>query len=268
MNARFQDQVIWITGASSGIGRAVAVLLGGEGAHLILSGRRVDALEETAAAAPGTHMVLPFEATDYDRLDDITAKAFGWHGRIDMLFNNAGVSQRSTCLETDMAVYRQLMEIDVFAPIALTKAVLPKMVEAGSGHIAVVSSVAGKFGAPKRTGYCAAKHALQGFFDALRSEVTHLGLGVSLITPGFVNTAIARNALTGSGAAQGHDDADIASGMPVDTAAGIIVDGLAKRQDEIPVARGRELEALWLKRLWPSMLTRKLAKMGAAAANG
>ena len=125
---RFKDQVIWITGASSGIGEGLAKALVAEGATLILSGRRIDALEEVGRlCSPAECLILPFEATDYDVLPEQVEKAWGWKGHIDVLVNNAGVSQRARAVDTDMAVYRQLFEIDVFAPIALTKLLLPKM---------------------------------------------------------------------------------------------------------------------------------------------
>lgn len=259
---RFQDRVVWITGASSGIGEALAKAFAKQGAYLILSGRRVEALEAVAqACAPAKTIVLPFEATDYDALPSIVDKAWDWQGRIDLLVNNAGISQRGKAIDTDMAVYRQLLEIDFFAPIAVTKLVLPKMLERGRGHIAVVSSVAGKIGVPQRTGYCAAKHALQGFFDALRAENAHLGLDVSLITPGFIRTNIARNALSADGKARGESDANIEGGMDPDKAAQVILAGLAAKREEIPVGEGREMFALKLKRFAPGLLSRMTQKM-------
>lgn len=259
----FAGQVIWITGASSGIGEALAKAFAQRGAALILSGRRLEALEGVAkACAPAETLILPFEATDYDALASVVDRALAFKGRIDMLVNNAGVSQRSRALATEMAAYRKLFEIDFFAPVALTKLVLPHMVARKSGHIAVVSSVAGKIGAPQRTGYCAAKHALQGFFDALRAESAQDGIHVSLITPGFIRTNIARNALLGDGSVRGQSDRDIEGGMDPDKAARIILRGLAARREEIPVGKGREMHALWLKRVAPRLLSRLVQRMG------
>ncbi len=171
---------------------------------------------------------MPFEATDYAALPHIVRDAQAWLGGIDLLINNAGVSQRSLALDTDFSVYRHLMEVDFFAPLHLTQLVLPRMVERRSGQIAIISSVAGKAGVPLRTGYCAAKHACVGYFDALRSEVeAAYGIHVSVILPGSVKTAVAINAVRGDGSTFGRTDANIEGGMPADRAAGRILDGLA-----------------------------------------
>lgn len=262
----FADKVIWITGASSGIGAALARAFGASGARLILSGRREDALAEIAKEAgdrgAASTATIAFEATHFDRLPELTADAEGRHGRIDMLVNNAGISQRSRALETDMAVYRKLFEIDFFAPVALTKLVLPGMVERKSGHIVVTSSVAGKVGGPQRTGYCAAKHALQGYYDALRAEIWEHNIKVSLITPGFIRTDISTNALKGDGTTFGTTDKNIAGGMDPDAAARVILRGLRRGHDEIAVGAGPEMHALWLKRVAPGMLNRVARKLG------
>ena len=193
-----------------------------------MSGRRSDALARVAAAAPERALVLPFEATAFDTLPRVVERAWGWRGGVDLLVNNAGISQRSLALDTGLEVYRQLMEVDFLGPVALTQQVLPRMVARRSGHIAVVSSVAGKVGAPLRTGYCAAKHAVVGYFDALRTEVEKAyGIRVSVILPGPVRTAIAANALTADGSRRGHSDEFIENGMDVDAAARIMLDGLA-----------------------------------------
>lgn len=263
----FKDKVIWITGASSGIGEAVALVLAGHGAKLVLSARRQDALEAVKAAccaAPNNAsadkiMVLPLDVTD-DAAQDLAVKAvMDQFGRIDMLFNNAGISQRSLCVDTDMAVYRKLFEIDVFAQISLTKRVLPIMLKQRSGHMVVTASVAGKVGVALRTGYCAAKHAMMGFFDALRAEVDEHGIHVSTVVPGFIKTDISKNALKGDGSAFGILSQAIGGGMPVDEAAQVIVKGLARHEPEINVGNGKEMNVLWLKRLAPKRVFKLLA---------
>jgi short-subunit dehydrogenase len=183
--------------------------------------------------------------------------------RIDMLINNAGMSQRSYCLDTDMDVYRTMVEVNVLGQIALTKQVLPLMVEQGSGHMVVTASVAGKVGAPLRTGYCAAKHAVMGFFDALRSEVAHQGILVSTVVPGFIRTNISTNALKGSGEAVGKMDADIESGMDVSECARVVVQGLADGIEEISVGDGPEMALLDLKRENPTQAFRAVEGMAA-----
>jgi short-subunit dehydrogenase len=122
------------------------------------------------------------------------------------------------------------------------------MVARGEGHIAVTASVAGKVGAPLRTGYCAAKHAVMGFFDALRTEVAADGLQVTTITPGFINTNVSKNALGGDGKPTGVTDTDIAGGMSVDDCADVIIQGFESGEPEIAVGSGAEMGLLQMKR--------------------
>jgi dehydrogenase/reductase SDR family member 7B len=251
----FESKVVWVTGASSGIGEALANALLAQGAYVILSGRRADALQALAERAPEQTLVLPFETTDYERLPALAGQAWDWRGRVDLLINNAGISQRSLALDTSLDVYRQLMEVDYMAPVALTQALLPRLVEQGGGQLAVVSSIAGKVGTALRTGYCGAKHAVVGYFEALRAEVEEAyGIGVSIIIPGSVRTDIARNALEGSGSARGRTDANIESGIDPVAAAQTILTGLAARQHDIVVAEGMELGALQLRTSDPAKL--------------
>ncbi|MEX0299888.1 MAG: SDR family oxidoreductase [Kordiimonas sp.] len=264
----FQGQIIWITGASSGIGEAVAYEMAQVGACLILSARRRDELERVKQACINLGqdaeniLVLPLDITDEAKLPDIVVSAHAFKGRIDMLYNNAGISQRSLCIDTDMETYRRLFEVDVFGQIALTKLVLPIMLGQGEGHIAVTASVAGKIGVQQRTGYCAAKHAMMGFFDALRAEVSSAGIFVTTITPGYIRTAISENAITGDGQTFGKMDDNIKGGMDVQACARVIMRGFRSRKREIPVGEGKEMQALWLKRFLPNVLFNMVEKMG------
>ncbi|WP_281301533.1 MULTISPECIES: SDR family oxidoreductase [unclassified Iodidimonas] len=266
---KFDHQVVWITGASSGIGEALAKVLAKRGARLILSARREAELKRVrdeimaAGAKPDALIILPFDALDEAALDDVVAQAEAAFGSIDMLINNAGISQRSLAIETDMAVYRAVMELDFFAPVALTKKLLPIFIRQGYGHIAVTASVAGKIGAQLRTGYCAAKHAVMGFFDALRAEVASQNIKVTTIVPGFINTNISKFALKGDGSAHGRQTASIAGGMDAMAAAEVIARGFERGLPEIAVGQGREMKALWLKRLAPRAVFALSAKMRA-----
>lgn len=233
---------VWITGASSGIGEGLARAWAAKGATVILSGRREDALQAVAADLPGAE-VIAFEATDYDALPEVVARA----GHVDILVNNAGISQRSLAIDTDFEVYRKIMEVDFFAPLRLTQLVLPQMVARRSGHFVAISSLAGKFGSPLRTGYCAAKHALIGYSDALRAEVTQYGIEVTVVTPGFVRTAIAAHALKGDGRENGADVSDpVDSGISIEEAADQILTGIAAGQREIPVGKAGAPELMLL----------------------
>ena len=259
----FAETTYWVTGASSGVGRALAVDLSRRGAKLVLSGRNREELERTRAQLDGESLVLPFDATDYDALPDLVGEAQAWSGRIDGLINNAGISQRSLVVDTDLPVYRQLMEVDFFAPVALTKAVLPHMIEAGGGHVSIISSLAGKIGTPVRSGYCAAKHACVGFFESLRAEVElAYGISVSVVLPGSVRTNVSRNALTGAGEARGVSDVNIEAGLEPEAAAVAILDGIAAGEREIAIAEGMEKAALEMRRTDPEPLFRLLAEQG------
>lgn len=257
----WQGKTIWITGASSGIGEALAKAFAAHGANLVLSARREDALQKVADACAQTAvLVLPLDVTDETKMADAVSQVKERFNRIDLLINNAGISQRSTALETDMQTYRAIFDVDVFGQIALTKAVLPVMLSQGSGHIAVTASVAGKIGVPFRTGYCAAKHAVMGFFDALRAEMTQQNIIVSTIVPGFIHTNISENAVAGDGRKFGGADRDISNGMSADECASVVIDGLTKKKPEIAVGKGLEMHALWIKRLFPNTLIKLMHK--------
>lgn len=243
----FEGQSWWITGASSGIGAALARELAGRGASLILSGRREDALARVAADAKangGSTLILPFEATDLATLPGVTAAAWGWRGRVDGLVNNAGISQRSLAVETDWAVYDRILDIDLKAPIALTQANLGRMVEAGGGRIVGVSSVAGLAGVPLRTAYCAAKHGLVGYLDALRAEVAHQGIEVLVVCPGAVATDVSRNALNAGGERRGESDPVIDNGLDPAQVARDIADALEAGTRELILTKGPEESGL------------------------
>jgi len=256
MKKRFTGQTVWITGASSGIGRALAQGFAREGAVLLLSGRNEAALAEAAEACGGAE-TLAFEATDMAALPDVTAQAFSRMGHLDMLVNNAGVAQRSLALDTDFSVYRQLMEVDFFAPVRLTQLVLPHMVARRRGVIINNASIAGKFGSPTRAGYCAAKHALVGWSDALRAEIAQYGIAVHVLTAGFVQTGLGARAITADGTPTGPGQTDLeAKGLPIEEAVEMILSGVARGKREIIVGKpdATEMVLLELKRSNPEQL--------------
>jgi short-subunit dehydrogenase len=257
--------VVWITGASSGIGEALAKQYASQGAKLVLSARRVNELERVKQACIALGcvatdvLVLPLDLLKVDEMPAQVERVLTEFGRVDVLINNAGISQRSLCVDTELSTYRTLFEVDVFAQIALTKAVLPVMLKQGSGHIAVTSSVAGKVGVKLRSGYCAAKHAVMGFFDALRAEVAADNIQVSTITPGFIKTDVSINALTSNGDKFGLEDDDIKNGMDVDQCASVIVNRMNKGVKEIVVGKGLSVFALKVKRYAPKLLFKLVA---------
>jgi short-subunit dehydrogenase len=252
-------QRIWITGASSGIGAALSQAFAAEGAQLVLSGRRRDALAGVAACVQPDALLLPFEATDWAALPSIVARA----GPIDMLVNNAGISQRSLAVDTKPDVYRALIETDLLAPIWLTQLVLPAMAARRSGHIVGISSVAGRVGTVLRTGYCAAKHGLIGYLDGLRAEVEHAyGIRVTTVLPGSVRTQVAANALQADGSVRGESDPNIDAGMEPAECARRILEGIEAGKREIIVAAGGEAFAAGLRFTDPERLFDMLAQAG------
>ena len=250
---QLRDKVVWITGASSGIGEAMAVQASQQGAKLILSARRESELERVrqACSNPALVAVLPLDLTDFDA-DAAFAQAERFFGPIEVLVNNAGISQRGRVLETSMQVYRRIMELDFFACVALSKAVLPGMVARKAGHVVVISSVVAYLGTPLRSGYCAAKHAIHGFFDSLRSEHQRDNIQVTLICPGYVRTQVSLNAITGSGGQHGQMDPSTDRGMAPAECARRAWSAVEKDEAEVVIG-GREAWFVRLQRFAPAV---------------
>lgn len=258
----FQNKVAWITGASSGIGKAIAQALHDEGAKLILSSRRQEVLQQVKENCSGDTSdihILPLDLAEADELPEKTRQALEIYGQIDYLFNNGGVSQRSLAINTNMEVVRRVMEINFFGSVALTKGVLPSMVKRQSGHIIVTSSVMGKFGTHLRSSYAASKHALHGYFDSLRHEVYEDNINVSLVCPGFIKTNVTKNALEGDGSKHNKMGKGQSQGMSAETFAKKLLPKLAKGQEEIYIG-GKEIWGVYLKRFFPRLLNKVLRK--------
>ena len=257
------QKVVWITGASSGIGRALAIRAAEAGCQLILSGRRQEALATLAASLPVESLILPFEATDYPSLADTVAAAWQWRGRVDVLINNAGISQRCIAMDAKPEIYTELINVDLIAPIWLTQLQLNRMAEAGGGHIVAISSVAGRIGAPLRTAYCAAKHGLIGYMDALRSEVDKVhNIKVTNILPGSVATDVARNAITGDGGRRGLSDAVIDAGDDPLDCADAILEAVRNDQPELIFAKDMELGLAHMRHADPDTFFEAVAEFG------
>ena len=257
-------KVIWITGASSGIGEALARSASSDSTKLILSGRRVDALQSLANELSAETLVLPFEVTDYSTLADIVDQAWAWQGRVDVLVNNAGISQRCLAIDAKPEIYTELINIDLIAPIWLTQLQLSRMADAGGGHIVAISSVAGRIGAPLRTAYSAAKFGLIGYMDALRTEVDKPhDIKVTNILPGSVATDVSRNAITGDGSKRGKSDAVIDAGDdPMDCAAAIW-QAVANDSPELIYAKEMELGLAQMRHADPDNFFAAIKEFGA-----
>ena len=258
------DKVIWITGASSGIGEALARSASSDSTKLILSGRRVNALQSLAEELSVETLVLPFEVTDYSALADIVDQAWAWQGRVDVLVNNAGISQRCLAIDAKPEIYTELINIDLIAPIWLTQLQLSRMADAGGGHIVAISSVAGRIGAPLRTAYSAAKFGLIGYMDALRTEVDKPHkIKVTNILPGSVATDVSRNAITGDGSKRGKSDAVIDAGDdPMDCAAAIW-QAVANDSPEFIYAKEMELGLAQMRHADPDNFFAAIKEFGA-----
>lgn len=256
----FNNKTIWITGASSGIGKALAEQLAAKGATLILSARNKEALTELNSRLGGKHHVVVLDLAKPEQLLATMPDTLARLGRVDILINNGGVSQRSLFLENDFAVYRQLMEVNYFGLIALTKVVLPQMVQNGSGMVVSISSVAGKVGSKFRTGYSGSKYAVVGFMDCLRAEVADKNIHCLTICPGSIKTAIAHNSLNEQGIAQNKAEDSIENGMDVNKAVAQMIKAITVKKDEVVIGEGISGWAPTIKRFFPALFNRMTAK--------
>ncbi|WP_295126906.1 SDR family oxidoreductase [uncultured Chitinophaga sp.] len=260
----FSNKIVFITGASSGIGKALALELAKQQAKLVLTARRADVLADVKAEClkytPHCKL-LSFDLTDSAQIEPKAAEALQLFGGLDVLINNAGVSQRSPVMETALEVDRQIMEINFFATVAFTKALLPHFKKQGHGHIIVMSSMAGLLGFPMRSAYSAAKHALHGFFETFQTEQPVKDLHTTIVCPGRINTPISLSALTGSGQPHGKMDDGQKNGIPADKCARIILKAAENKKKLIKIAKEEKI-LLAIKRVIPSMFYKIAHKVG------
>lgn len=262
MGKSFEDKVVWVTGASSGIGEALVYEVVRQGARVVMSARRRGELErvrEACAAPEGRAAIVTLDLAEHSLLGEVAERAWGQFGHIDVVVHNGGVSQRSLAAETSLEVDQRLMAINYFGPVALTKSLLPKMKARGGGQIVVVTSLTGLIGTPMRSGYAASKHALHGFFDSLRAEVAGDNILITLVCPGFVHTDVSRNALTGDGTPQGTMDEATSKGLSARACAAEIVRAVAAGRTEAYIG-GTETLGVYLKRLSPALFARVIAR--------
>lgn len=260
---KFKNKIVWITGASSGIGESLAYAFANEGADLILSSRNEKELirvKNTCSNNARAIQVIPLDVSDHQGVFDTAEKLIAERGAIDILVSNAGISQRGLAKDTQFSVDKRIMDVDYFGTIALTKAVLPAMLAAKSGQIVVTTSVTGLVGIPGRSTYSAAKHALHGYFDALRAEVWRENVKVLLVVPGYIKTNISFNALTESGQPQNKMDDGQANGIMPDVLAQKILRAIATGKEELHVAGFRESLAIFVKRFFPRLFSKIVRK--------
>jgi short-subunit dehydrogenase len=259
----FQNKIVWVTGASSGIGEAVSKAFNAEGATVIISSRRREELErvKVSCAFPENVHIFTLDLTQSSSIQEVAKEVLSKY-EIDILFNNGGISQRSLTAETSIDNDRKIFEVNYFGHVQITKAVLPQMLARKSGHIVTISSLTGKWGFYLRSAYAASKHALHGFFDSLRMEVEDLGLQITLITPGFIATEISKHAIDKSGNPSGEMDNNQAQGILPEECANQILAGIAAGKDEFGVG-GKELRALFLHRYFPKLFKKILKRQAA-----
>ncbi len=254
------DKVVWITGATSGIGAALVHEFCAAGAKIIISARQADKLEDLRLKLGKQVQTLPLDVSTTNQILPAYETARGLFGEIDILVNNAGISQRSLVRETELQVDQHIMQVNYFGNIALTKAVLPSMIKRKSGSIVVISSLAGKLSTAWRSSYSASKHALHGFYDALRAEVAEDGIEVVVVCPGYIKTNISMNALTAKGEPYGIMDDNQATGMSAEACARKILRAIRKGKKEFYVG-GFETKFVLVRRLFPGLYFRIINRM-------
>ena len=264
LGMQLSNKVIWITGATSGIGESFAYAAAERGNKLVLSARRKSELERVAnvCEAKGAEvLILPLDLAKTDAVENDVVTVVSRFGKIDVLVNNGGVSQRSLTKDTAIEVDRMLFEVNFFGTVALTKAVLNQFLQQQSGMFVTVSSAVGKFGSPWRSGYSASKHALHGFFDAMRAELFDDNIKVLLVCPGFVRTNVSINALNEKGEALQQMDDATAKGLMPDAVARQILQAIESKKEEIVIGGLKEKFGVWMKRHFPSLFSVMIRKM-------
>jgi len=256
-----KNKKIWITGASSGIGEALAIECAKQGAILILSARNEEKLNlvKSQLINSDIHIVVPLDLAESEQVTEIVQSYVKKHGDVDILINNGGLSQRGTARSTELSVQRKVMEVNYFGTVAITQALLPSLLAQGKGMVVTVSSVAGKVGGQSMSGYSASKHAIIGYMDCLRAEETQNGLQVLTICPGFVQTNISVNALVENGAAFGKVASSIKNGITVDDCASQIVQAIEKDKAEVIIGKGLSYWAPTISRLLPDTFRKIVA---------
>jgi short-subunit dehydrogenase len=257
----FQNKVVWITGASSGIGEQLALQLHQLNAKLILSARSEEGLYRVKDQMNGNKddvHILPLDLSAPESLNEKIQQTLSVYGYIDILINNAGLAMRDFALNTDLEIDRKIMNVNYFGTIALTKALLPGMISRKSGHIVVISSMQGKYGVPRSAAYAASKHALHGFFSSLRTEIdTHI-VPITIIIPGIIQTEITKHAMKGDGSLYGKQEQTQAEGYPASKTAACIITAIANRKEEVFIGRS-EGATLFINRFAPRLMNRMIA---------
>lgn len=254
-----KNKVVWITGASSGIGEALVYAYSNAGARLIISSRNRDELFRVKSGCKNpinTH-VLSLDLENTNSLEEKAQEAIRIYGHIDILINSGGISQRSIAMETDLQTEQRIMNVNFWGTVILSKTVLTNMIANGGGSIVCISSLVGKFGTKMRSAYSASKHALHGYFDSLRSEVFDKKINITLVCPGFIKTNVTINALTADGSPQGTMDSAQENGMLAEICAKQIIEAINLKKEEVYIG-GKEVKGVLFKRFFPLRFSKYL----------
>ncbi len=259
----FENKVVWVTGASSGIGKATVLALAKKNAKVIISSRNVEKLEAVKIRCenPENVKIVQVDLDDYQNLDTLVQEAISQFGEIDILINNGGISQRSLAIDTGITIDHQIFKTNYLGTVALTKALLPYFVAKKEGHIVVITSVVGKLGTPLRSSYAASKHALHGFFDSLRAEIHRYNIDVTLICPGYVKTNVSMNALTADGSPQNTMDKKTAEGLEPDYFTKKMLSAIKNKKQEVVIGGALEKLSVYVKRFFPKILAKMIRKL-------
>lgn len=259
---KIKNKIVWVTGASGGIGEALCYKLTEMGAKLIISSRNTELLYQVKRKCKINQLdihVFPLDLEKTNTLQEVAEAALKIYGRIDMIIHSGGISQRSLALETNLEVAQKIMNINFWGTVVLSQAILPSMINNGSGQIVIISSLVGKFGTKLRSAYSASKHALHGYFDSLRTEIDP-NIKISIICPGFIKTNVTLNALTADGSKQNTIDDAQANGMPADECAGRIIKAIKADKEEVYIG-GKEKYGIYLKRFFPGIFSKLIRKV-------
>ncbi|PCH52889.1 MAG: short chain dehydrogenase [Flavobacteriaceae bacterium] len=259
----FNNKIIWITGASSGIGKSLANELSKQHAKLIISSRNKIALHKVKNECENSEniKILPLDLENYNNMTSKVEEALLLFGSIDMVFNNGGISQRSLAKDTSIEVDKRIMDTNYLGTVALTKAILPHFIQRNNGYFVVTTSIVGKIGTPLRSSYSASKHALHGFFDSLRAEVYQNNIKVTLACPGFVQTNVSLNALTGNGTPQNKMESATKNGLTTKTFVKRLLKAVKKEKQEVYIGGFKEKLGVFTKRFFPKILSIMIRKM-------
>ena len=265
---KFAHKNILITGASSGIGEAMAYLLSKTKTNLFLAGRdmtRLSAVKDkcisiNSSTADFSAHTFIVDFSSKESIDNFVSEIRDKNIRFDYLILNAGISQRSPALLTDFSVDRKIMETNYFGPVYLTKCLALMLLSGKKTHIAITSSISGLFGFPLRSAYCASKHALFGFFESL--ELENDNIKVTFLIPGRINTPISKSAILGDGSSYSKMDGGQANGMDVEKCARIALRAIAKEKHRKLIG-GKELLMVYIKKFIPPLFYKLARKISA-----